>query len=51
MVAEARAFSAPRALLSDARPPRRRVRVWLDSALLVVGHRLLAPVPKSAAPA
>jgi hypothetical protein len=49
MLAEARAFSARRALLRDARPPRRKARVWLGSILLVVGHRLLQSVPGPAA--
>ena len=50
-VAEARAFSARRALIRDTRPPRRPVRVWLGSLLLAVGHRLLRPAPGSTAPA
>jgi acyl-coenzyme A thioesterase PaaI-like protein len=50
-VAEARAFTARRALLRDSRPPRRGVRVWLGSFLLAVGHRLLGSVPSSAGPA
>ena len=49
MLAEARAFSARRALLRDARPPRRKARVWLGSVLLAVGHRLLQTVPGPAA--
>jgi hypothetical protein len=49
IVAEARAFSARRALLRDARPPRRQARVWLGSVLLAVGHRLLRTAPGSAA--
>jgi len=39
-MAEARAFTARRALLRDSRAPRRGVRVWLGSFLLAVGHRL-----------
>jgi hypothetical protein len=50
-VAEARVFSARRALLRDARPPRRPARVWLGSVLLVAGHRLLGTAPGSVAPA
>ena len=51
IVAEARAFSARRAILRDAHPPRRPapVRAWLGSALLAVGHRLLRSVPGPAA--
>ena len=45
MLAEARAFSAQRALLRDARPPRRKARVWLGSVLLAVAHRLLQSAP------
>jgi hypothetical protein len=44
-MAEARAFSARRALLRDARPPRRKARVWLGCLLLAVGHHLLQSVP------
>ena len=51
VLAEARAFSARRALLRDARPPRRRARAWLGSILLAVGHRLLRAAPGPAAPA
>jgi len=51
MFAEARAFTARRALLRDARPPRRLARVWLGSVLLVIGHRLLGSVPRPATPA
>jgi hypothetical protein len=51
LVAEARAFTARRALVRDSRPPRRGVRVWLGSFLLAVGHRLLGSVPSSASPA
>ena len=50
-LAEARAFSTRRALLRDARPPRRPARVWLGSVLLAVGHRLLRAAPRSAASA
>jgi hypothetical protein len=50
-VAEARAFTARRALLRDAPPPRRGVRVRLGSVLLAVGHRLLRSAPSSADPA
>lgn len=49
MLVEARAFSARRALLRGARPPRRKARVWLGSILLAVGHRLLQSVPEPAA--
>ena len=45
MLADARAFNAQRALLRDARSPRRTVRVWLGSVLLAVAHRLLQPAP------
>jgi hypothetical protein len=45
MLAEARARAARRALLRDARPPRRWARVWLGSALIAAGPRLLGPVP------
>jgi hypothetical protein len=48
---EARARSARRALLRDARPPRRTARVWLGSVLLALGHRLLRSVPGSEASA
>lgn len=47
LVAEAHAFTARRALLRDARPPRRGLRVWLGSFLLAVGQRL-GSVPNSA---
>src|SRR5262245_42868615 len=50
-LAEARAFSARRALLRDARPRRRHARVWLGSILLAAGHRLLRSVPGPAASA
>jgi hypothetical protein len=50
-LAEARAFSARRALLRDARPPRRPARVWLGSILLAAGRRLLRAAPGSPAPA
>jgi hypothetical protein len=49
-VAAARAFTARRALLGDARSPRRGVRVWLGSFLLAVGHRLLGPVQGATVP-
>jgi hypothetical protein len=45
VLAEARASAALRALLRDLHPPRRRVRAWLGSVLLAVGHRLLRSVP------
>jgi hypothetical protein len=48
---EARAFTARRALLRDARPPRRRARVWLGSVLITLGRRLLDPVAELPAPA
>ena len=51
VLAEARAFSTRRALLREARPPRRPARVWLGSILLAAGHRLLRAAPGSAAPA
>jgi hypothetical protein len=51
IVAEARTFSARRALLRDVRPPRRSARVWLGTVLLAVGRRLLHAAPGSAAPA
>jgi hypothetical protein len=50
-LAEARAFTARRALVRDARPPRRPARVWLGSVLLALGQRLLRVAPGSAAPA
>src|SRR5262245_7292002 len=50
-LADARALAARRALLRDARPPRRRPRVWLGSVLIAVGRRLLGPVPELRAPA
>ncbi len=50
-MAEACAFVARRALLRDARPPRRLTRVWLGSILLALGHRLLRTAPGSVAPA
>lgn len=46
-MAEARAFTARRALLRNSRPPSRRVRVWLGSILLAAGHRLLGSLPRS----
>jgi hypothetical protein len=42
---DARARSARRALLRQLRPPRRTTRVWLGSALLAIGHRLLRSAP------
>jgi hypothetical protein len=48
---QARAFTARRALLRDARPPRRRARVWLGSVLITLGRRLLDPVAELPAPA
>jgi hypothetical protein len=48
---EARAYVALQALLRDSRAPRRPARVWLGSALLAAGHRLLRSVPKPDAPA
>ena len=47
-MAEARAFTARRALLRDSRPSRRGVRVWLASFLLAAGYRLLGSAPSSA---
>jgi hypothetical protein len=46
-----RAFSTRQVLLPDARPPRRRARVWLGSALIAVGNRLLRTGSRPAAPA
>jgi hypothetical protein len=48
--AEVGAF-ARRPPLREARPRRRRARVWLGSILLAAGHRLLATVPAPRAPA
>ena len=50
-LAEARAYVARRALLRDARPPRRPARVWLGSVLLAAGQRLLRTAPGSVATA
>jgi len=50
-LAGARAFTTRH---GAARPPRRppgAARVWLGSLLIAMGHRLLGPVPKPAAPA
>ena len=47
-LAEALDYSAQQALLCDARPRRRRVRVWLGAILLAAGQRLLG---SAAAPA
>ena len=47
---EARAYAALEALLRASRPPRRPWRVWLGSALLAAGHRLLRSVPKPTRP-
>jgi hypothetical protein len=49
MLAEARAFTADRARVREARPPRRTVRLWLGSVLLAVAHRLLQSTPGPAA--
>ena len=49
--AEAGAFGARRPALREARPRRRRARVWLGAVLLAAGHRLLASVPAPRAPA
>jgi hypothetical protein len=49
--AEARAFTARRALLRGSRPRRRGVRARLGSFLLAAGHRLLGSMPSSAGPA
>ena len=49
--AEAGAFGARRPALREARPRRRRARVWLGSFLLAAGQRLLASVPAPRAPA
>ena len=43
LMAEARQLTARRALLRDARPPRRGVRVWVGAVLLAAGERLLGP--------
>ena len=51
VIAEARAFSARRAIVRDARPPRRGARVWLGSVLLAIGHWLLRVAPGSVASA
>jgi len=48
---EARTYVAQRAVLRDAPPTRRPVRVWLGSVLLAVGHRLLRTAPGSVAAA
>jgi hypothetical protein len=48
--AEARVFTARRALLRGSRPPRRSARIWLGSLLVAAGHRLLGSVPSSAGP-
>ncbi len=45
-LAEARAYSARRALFRDTPPARRRTRAWLGSVLLTLGHRLLRSVPR-----
>jgi hypothetical protein len=50
LAAEARAYAARWALLRDARPPRRRARVWLGTLLLAAGRRLLGSVPDAAGP-
>src|SRR5262249_60953722 len=50
-MAEACAYVARRALLRDARPPRRPARVWLGSILLAAGHRLLGTGPAAVATA
>ena len=51
IVAEARAFTTRRALLRDARPPRRPARIWLGSVLLALGQRLPRAAPGPVAPA
>jgi hypothetical protein len=50
-LAEARTFVARRAVLRDARAPRRPARIWLGAVLLAVGHRLLRTPPGSVATA
>jgi hypothetical protein len=50
LAAEARAYAARWALLQEARPPRRRARVWLGTLLLAAGGRLLGSVPGAAGP-
>jgi hypothetical protein len=47
MLADARAVTARRALLREARFPRRTVRVWLGTALLAVARRLLRSAPET----
>ncbi len=48
LMAEARAMAARRALLRDARSPRRGLRIRLGAALLAVAHRLLGSAPAAA---
>jgi hypothetical protein len=50
LAAEARAYAARWALLREARPPRRRARVWLGTLLLAAGRRLLDSVPDATGP-
>jgi hypothetical protein len=45
VLAEARAFTVRRALRCNSHPRRRRVRIWLDPVLFIVGHRLRRSVP------
>jgi hypothetical protein len=48
--AEARAHAARWALLREARPPRRRLRVWLGTLLLAAGRRLIDSAPGATGP-
>ena len=50
-LAEARTYVARRALLREARAPRRPVRMWLGSVLVAVGNRLLGTATGSVATA
>ena len=50
-LAEARVFTTRRALLPDATRPPRAARIWLGSALIALGNRLVRPLPKAATPA
>jgi hypothetical protein len=49
-LADVRAFTGRRALRRDSHAPRRRVRVWLGSVLLAVGHRLVQTSPPACTP-
>jgi hypothetical protein len=50
LAAEAHDYAARWALLREARPPRRRARVWLGTLLLAAGRRLLDSVPDATGP-